>query len=67
MTTLLNTKAAAERTGLAKQTLARKRVQGGGPPFRKLGAKVMYPADQLEAWINAHPLQRSTSDPGAAT
>lgn len=62
MTVLLDTRGAAHRTGLARQTLAKLRCVGGGPPFRRLGAKVMYPTVELEAWIESHPLRRSTSD-----
>lgn len=62
MTKLLDTHAAADRTGLARQTLAKLRTLGGGPPFKKVLAKVMYPEDELEAWIDARPLRRSTSD-----
>lgn len=61
MTSLLSTQAAADRTGLARQTLAKLRSIGGGPPFRKLGARVFYPLGDLEAWIESHPLRSSTS------
>jgi hypothetical protein len=62
MSTLLSTHAASERTGLARQTLAKLRSIGGGPPFLKLGAKVFYPLAELEAWIGQHPLQTSTAN-----
>jgi hypothetical protein len=62
MTTLLDPKAAAERLGLAVATLARWRVSGDGPPFKKLGARVVYPANELEVWLAAQPLQRSTAE-----
>lgn len=61
MTALLSTHAAAERTGLARQTLAKLRSIGGGPPFRKLGAKVFYPVAELDSWIESHPLRASTA------
>ncbi|CAG2144581.1 MULTISPECIES: helix-turn-helix transcriptional regulator [Cupriavidus] len=35
-------------------TLANWRVQGKGPAFIKLGAKVRYPIAQLEQWEAAH-------------
>lgn len=47
--------------GLARQTLAKLRSIGGGPPFLKLGAKVFYPLPELEAWIGQHPLRTSTA------
>lgn len=31
-------------------TLANWRAQRKGPPFQKLGAKVVYPIESLEAW-----------------
>jgi hypothetical protein len=63
---LLDTTEAAERTRLARATLAKLRVTGGGPPFLKLGAKVLYDAADLEAWIAAQGKRRSTSDTRAA-
>jgi hypothetical protein len=59
---LLDTFQAAERTRLARATLAKLRVVGGGPPFVKLGAKVLYEEADLEAWIAAQGKRRSTSD-----
>lgn len=64
MTTLLDTHQAALRLGLARATLAKYRVVGGGPPFVKLGAKVLYPEPDLAAWLAAKPRQFSTSDGG---
>ena len=58
---LLDTFAAAERSGIARQTLAKMRVEGGGPPFRKLGTKVVYPVIELDAWLAARPLRHSTA------
>ncbi|MDB4912581.1 MAG: hypothetical protein JWM95_225 [Gemmatimonadetes bacterium] len=58
---LLDTRVAARRVGLARQTLAKMRTEGGGPPYLKLGSRVFYPADQLAAWIDSHPLRYSTS------
>jgi hypothetical protein len=67
MTTLLDTHQAALRLGLARATLAKYRVVGGGPPFVKLGAKVLYPEPDLAAWLAAKPRQFSTSDGGGET
>jgi predicted DNA-binding transcriptional regulator AlpA len=58
---LLDTRAAALRLGLARQTLAKMRITGDGPRFLKLGSRVFYPSDELDAWIASHPLRRSTS------
>jgi hypothetical protein len=59
---LLTPEAVAEIIGRSVATLATQRTRGGGPPFRKLGGRVVYPADSLEQWIAGHPLQDSTSD-----
>jgi predicted DNA-binding transcriptional regulator AlpA len=65
--TLLDARQTAARTGLAVATLAKRRVNGGGPPFIKLGARVLYEADDVDAWIAAHGKRRSTADtPSAA-
>jgi predicted DNA-binding transcriptional regulator AlpA len=59
---LLNTFQASQQTGLARATLAKLRVFGGGPKFLKLGAKVLYEAAELEAWIATRQRMRSTSE-----
>lgn len=59
---LLDTFTAARRLGLARATLAKLRVIGGGPPFMKLGAKVLYAEADLDAWQSAQRRYRSTSD-----
>ena len=59
---LLDTFQAADQTKLARATLAKLRVNGGGPPFVKIGAKVLYDGNYLEAWIAAQGKRRSTSD-----
>lgn len=60
MSTYLSTEEAAQRTKLSRQTLAQLRVRGDGPPFIKVGARVLYPANELEAWLNAHTLHYRT-------
>ena len=62
---LLDTTQAAERCKLARATLAKLRVNGGGPLFRKIGSKVLYDDADLTAWIDAQGKRRSTSDAGA--
>jgi hypothetical protein len=48
-----NTKGAAEFTQVPAATLATMRVRGGGPPFCKVGARVLYSYADLRAWIEA--------------
>lgn len=59
--TILNTRAAAIRVGLARQTLAKLRSEGGGPAFRKLGSRVFYTVEALDEWVASHPLRTSTA------
>ncbi|MBF0383266.1 MAG: DNA-binding protein [Magnetococcales bacterium] len=49
---LLRPDAAGRCIGLAPQTLARKRHEGTGPHFCKLGRLVFYRAGDLRNWIN---------------
>ena len=45
----------SERIGTSRNTLARWRDLGTGPPFSKLpSGKIVYPGDQLEAWLHGH-------------
>ena len=54
---------AAEYLGLATQTLAKMRWSGDSPPFFKVGRRVLYERDELDAWL-AERKRTSTSDPG---
>ena len=54
---------AAEYLGLATQTLAKMRWSGDSPPFFKVGRRVLYERDELDAWL-AQRKRTSTSDPG---
>ena len=47
---------------LSPRTLEKMRTIGGGPRFRKLGRRVVYALQDLEAWSNARTCE-STSDP----
>jgi len=50
----LRTAAAAAYLDIGKSTLERKRIEGSGPPFRILGAKiVVYAISDLDAWASA--------------
>lgn len=41
----------AQLRNITVQTLANERARGKGPPFTKLGQKVMYPRDGLRKYI----------------
>jgi hypothetical protein len=59
----LRTHDAAAFLGLSGRTLEKHRCTGTGPIFRKLGGRVVYAIDDLEAWAAARA-RNSTSDPG---
>lgn len=58
----LTTPEAARRVGLSHRTLEKHRCYGTGPVYRKLGGRVVYAVDDLEAWA-ARGAVTSTSDP----
>lgn len=58
----LRTKDAATFLGLSPRTLEKHRTYGTGPLFRKLGGRVVYAIDELEAWADKGRVT-STSDP----
>jgi predicted DNA-binding transcriptional regulator AlpA len=58
--TLLTQREAAVALRLSERTLERSRVSGFGPPFCKLGRRVLYRADDLDQWITSR-IVRSTS------
>jgi hypothetical protein len=52
-TDMMNAAMAAVFTGLAVATLAKLRCLGGGPPYLKLGRKVLYRRADLADWLSA--------------
>ena len=60
---VLSTRDAAEYLGLSPKTLETNRTRGGGPPFVKLGRRVVYRRGDLDAWL-AERVRQSTSDCG---
>ncbi len=57
---ILDTLEAASYLKLAAVTLERRRIQGDGPPYLKLGKSVRYRRGDLDVWL-ASRLIRSTS------
>jgi predicted DNA-binding transcriptional regulator AlpA len=55
---------AAEFLGLATSTLAKLRSTGNGPAYCKLGRRVVYRMEDLEAWLESR-VARDTSDADA--
>jgi predicted DNA-binding transcriptional regulator AlpA len=60
-TPLLRTPKAADLLGLSPATLAKWRVLGGGPPYKKLGRVVVYDLMELLTWAQERS-RASTSD-----
>ncbi|MCG7507867.1 helix-turn-helix transcriptional regulator [Mesorhizobium retamae] len=58
----LRTKEAAEFLSLSARTLEKHRTYGTGPAYRKLGGRVVYAVDELQAWAGRGAVT-STSDP----
>ena len=59
----LTTDEAAALLRLSPRTLEKLRVLGGGPRFRKFGARVVYALADLRAWADSNTYGM-TSDPG---
>ncbi len=59
----LTTKEAADRLRVSRRLLEKLRLAGGGPKYRKLGARVVYALSDLLAWADTGT-RTSTSDPG---
>jgi len=62
---MLATAQAADYCGLSASTLNKGRVYGDGPSFLKLGRRVVYHPEDLDAWLIARR-RTSTSDHGEA-
>jgi excisionase family DNA binding protein len=62
---LLRPNEAAEFLGLGHSTLAKLRVSGGGPAFRKFGRSVRYSREDLQRWADERS-RRSTSETRAS-
>lgn len=61
----LSAEQTAELLGIAKSTLSKMRLSGEGPTFIKMGRRVAYRPDDIQAWL-ASRRRLSTSDEGAA-
>jgi predicted DNA-binding transcriptional regulator AlpA len=59
----LRTEEAARWLGLSGRTLEKHRCCGTGPSYRKLGGRVVYLMDDLQAWVDESE-RRSTSHEG---
>jgi predicted DNA-binding transcriptional regulator AlpA len=57
----INAKQAATEFGLSTSWLAKLRLTGNGPVYRKVGKRVLYRRDEFVSWIETHT-QKSTSE-----
>ena len=62
-TPFMNTREAAEYLRISHRTLEKKRADGTGPQYKKLGRRVVYEREEVAEWATAQT-RRSTSDPG---
>lgn len=63
---LLSDRQVSEITGRARSTLQKDRVAGNGIPYVHVGRLVRYRLSDVEAYIAALPVCRSTSESTAA-
>ena len=60
--TTLKTKEAARYIGLAKSTLEKARLYGGGPPFVRVTSRaVRYRVQDLDAWMSQRLVQNTSA------
>jgi len=57
----LNSPEAAEYLGISASTLSKRRVDGNGPKYLKLGRRVVYDTRDLDAWLDTRR-RASTAD-----
>jgi len=57
---VLDTSGAAQYLSLAKSTLEKLRVYGGGPRFLKLNRSVRYRSDDLDDWLSANVVNNTS-------
>lgn len=64
--TLLTAEQVSDAYGVAKSTLAKMRLYGTGPVFVKLGRRVAYRLEDLEAWVNENRFKSTSEYDGAS-
>jgi predicted DNA-binding transcriptional regulator AlpA len=61
----LRTSEAARHLTLSPRTLEKHRIYGTGPEYSKIGGRVVYTEEDLNAWAKRGK-KKSTSDPGVS-
>ncbi len=57
-----DTWAAADITGLCYDYLRKLRINGGGPPYYKLGKRVVYDLGEVQSWMDQHKVVPSAAN-----
>lgn len=60
----LRTPEAASFLGLSGRTLEKRRTYGTGPRYSKLGGRVVYRVDDLQAWVDRGSKSSTSDDTG---
>lgn len=60
----MSTREAARLAGVSHRTLEGLRYRGGGPAYRKLGARVVYVRRDVLAWRDSHSVVNTAQTPG---
>ena len=50
----LSEKEGAERIGLSLASLQRRRAEGDGPEYARIGSRLLYRWDDVERWFEEH-------------
>jgi hypothetical protein len=61
-----DTRTVADRTGLSVSFFNQSRLRGDGPPYRKVGRRVLYAWQDVERWMDARA-RHSTSEVAGST
>ena len=61
---MLRTAEAAEYCGSSASTFEKLRLTGGGPVYSKLGRRVVYRVEDLDAWLEANRRRSTSQDTG---
>tara|TARA_E500000318_G_scaffold112056_1_gene133736 strand:+ start:2393 stop:2614 length:222 start_codon:yes stop_codon:yes gene_type:complete len=57
----------ANMLGLSKSTLAKMRLSGNGPAYSKLGRRVVYRPEDVDAWIASRRFRSTSEYPATQT
>jgi excisionase family DNA binding protein len=61
----LSTRDAAAKLSIGASTLKKLRIHGGGPPFHRIGRRVVYSTDILDEWAARETYETTSQYPRA--